>query len=238
MKFVDLLTELEPTPHTAQPEPVNPDFVSLGELLIRLQTAQAKPLTLTQAAHILLSFGFRAGGAPAWLVNGDLGIRPLDSLLTKCAIQRLEYVFHRGQFESDGPDSGASTDYDFFGFDRQQFADFLAAQGEPLDLFCPVPDTAPATDTVTPAPVVAANDDSQKRNRKPSWAVEAMPYMQTLYKTGKFRSKAVFYKKLLATAGEQNSPFTKVDGVLYCTKAGTTVEESSLGNYWRTVRQP
>lgn len=146
-----------------QATPINPGFISITELLARLQTAPAEPpITLTDAAEWLLFNWCNAENPPAWKCNGKLGIVPIDGFAEKHEIplKRLEYVFHRGHFESDGPDSGASLDYDFFGFGRKEFSDFLAEQGEPLDLFCPMPkaDTAPEKDTTTPAtsaPVVA-----------------------------------------------------------------------------------
>lgn len=132
-----------------QTTPINPDFVPLSELLIRLQ---AVPMSLSDAAQWLLFNWCNADKPPAWLCNGKHGIVPISTFNTvhEIPLHRLEYVFHQGHFESDGPNDGASIDYDHFGFDRQQFADFLAAQGEPLDLFCPVPDTAPAQ---TPAQI-------------------------------------------------------------------------------------
>jgi hypothetical protein len=96
---------------------------------------------------------------------------------------------------------------------------------------------APATDAAAPAPVVVAGDKSAKRkNRKPSWVVEAMPYMEKLYAAGKYRSCSVFFKALKNSVGKDDSPFTLVKDELYCDKAGTTVAESTLGNVWKAVR--
>lgn len=145
------------------PTPINPDFISIAELLARLQTAPAEPpVTLTDAAEWLLFNWCAAEHPPAWKCNGKLGIVPIDSFAEKHEIplKRLDYVFHREHFESDGPDSGASTDYEYFGFNREELAAFMALLGEPLNLFCPMPetqaDTAPEQNTATPAPVVAA----------------------------------------------------------------------------------
>lgn len=138
MKFADFLAELEPTHEVAQPKPINPGFISIAELLARLQTAPAEPpITLTDAAEWLLLNWCNAENPPAWLCNGKHGIVPIDGFAEKHEIplKRLDYVFHRGQFESDGPDSGASTDYEHFGFDRKQFSDFLTQMGEPLNLY-------------------------------------------------------------------------------------------------------
>ena len=104
--------------------------------------------------------------------------------------------------------------------------------------------TAPAQ-TPTTAPeevgqikaVVVASDSPAKRKRKPSWRVVAMPYMQTLYKTKRSRSASVFYKVLMAATGTPDSPFTKVNGQLFCPAAGTTVEQGTLGNFWAEIRE-
>lgn len=155
MKFTEIKAR-RAAPQVVQPEPINQAFISITELLARLQTAPA--VTLTDAAEWLLVNWCNAKNPPIWKVRGKHGIVPIDAFSEKHEIplKRLEYVFHRGHFESDGPDSGASLDYDFFGFDRKEFTDFLTVHGEPLDLFGPVPDTAPAQPT-PPAPVVAAS---------------------------------------------------------------------------------
>ena len=101
-----------------------------------------------------------------------------------------------------------------------------------------------AAQTPTPAPevadqskaVVVSSDLPAKRKRKPSWRVVAMPFMQALYKTKTFRSASVFYKALMAATGTPDSPFTKFNGKLFCPDAGTTVEESTLGNCWAEIR--
>jgi len=84
--------------------------------------------------------------------------------------------------------------------------------------------------------VVVASESPAKRKRKLSWRVEAMPYMQTLYKTKRSRSASAFYKVLMAATGTQDSPFTKVNGRLFCLAAGTTVEQSTLSNCWAVIR--
>jgi len=105
--------------------------------------------------------------------------------------------------------------------------------------------TAPAqTPTTTPEEVgqikavVVASDSpaKRKRKRKLSWSVVAMPYMQTLYKTKRSRSASAFYKILMAATGTPDSPFTKVNGQLFCLAAGTTVEQGTLGNFWAEIR--
>ena len=99
------------------------------------------------------------------------------------------------------------------------------------------PQTAPATDTAPQAPVVADGDaPTKRRNRKPSWATVAMPYMKSLFTAGHFKSASMFYKALMHRAGESDSPFKLVNRELYCTEAGTTVSEGSLGNVWPQIR--
>jgi hypothetical protein len=95
---------------------------------------------------------------------------------------------------------------------------------------------APAQ-TATPAPVVAASDGPAKRsNRKPSWAIVAMPYMKSLFTAGNYKSAAVFYKALIQRAGESDSPFKLVNRELYCIEAGTTVSDGALSNKWPEIR--
>ena len=130
----------------AQPLPLNKRFVSLGELLQRLATVTP---SLRDAADYLLYLGIDAGGAPAWSCNAKV-TKPAGDVKTQWAIARLKHVFYSGEFESDGPD-GISTDYEYFGFDRQQFADFLSAQAPGLlDLFSPLPQA----DTVAPVATI------------------------------------------------------------------------------------
>lgn len=89
----------------------------------------------------------------------------------------------------------------------------------------------------TPAPVGADGDAPAKRsNKKPSWATVAMPYMKTLFTAGHYKSASMFYDALKRRAGESDSPFKLVNRELYCTEAGTTVSDGSLGNVWPQIR--
>ena len=155
MRIDDVVTKLAAmATATAKPKPINPEFVSLGELLQRVQRARAPNLTPTQAAAFLLDLGFqKIQGVPEWRCNSKTrGIVRVDATQATWATDRLKYVFHRGQFESDYG-NGASSDYELFGFDRKEFADFLALKvGELLDLFCPMPE--PQGTTPSPAPVM------------------------------------------------------------------------------------
>jgi len=75
-----------------------------------------------------------------------------------------------------------------------------------------------------------------KRSRKPSWSTTAMPYMKSLFVSGKYRSASMFYEALMLRAGQSDSPFKLVNRELYCTDAGTTVSKSTLGNVWPQIR--
>jgi hypothetical protein len=105
----------------------------------------------------------------------------------------------------------------------------------PWDESTPPAQTA-ATPTTAPSPVVAASDSPAKRNRKPSWATVALPYMKLVFGQGKYKSATVFYRAMLSRADMQDSPFTKLNGQLYCPKAGTTVSVGSMGTKWREIR--
>jgi hypothetical protein len=87
-----------------------------------------------------------------------------------------------------------------------------------------------------PAPLVVSSNSSAKRNRKPSWSTVAMPYMKSVFSQGKYKSAALFYRVLLSRANTQDSPFTKLNGELYCVAAGTTVAEGTLGTKWKEIR--
>ena len=137
----------------------------------------------------------------------------------------------------------SETDFDEQMFEPEELQRWIDATG--IDSACRFHGTqaAPAQ-TPTPPPgvadqtkaVVIASDSPAKRKRKPSWSVVAMPFMQPLYKTNKFRSASVFYKALLTATGTPDSPFTKANEKLFCPAAGTTVEQSTLGNYWAEIR--
>jgi hypothetical protein len=87
-----------------------------------------------------------------------------------------------------------------------------------------------------PAPVVVACDTPTKRNRKLSWRTVAMPYMKLVFSQGKYKSATVFYKLMLTRADTQGSPFTKLNGELFCKAARTTVSQGSMGNVWAVIR--
>lgn len=147
-------------PSAEPPKPINPDFISLGELLLRV--SRIHNIDLKESANFIGHNLFGMKGAPAWKCNGKFGIVPLGALQTECAIRELEFVFHRGEFESDDG-NGASIDYEFFGFDRKEFSDFLASTvGEPLDLFCQMPDATPEPKALPVAPLVAFGGTQKK----------------------------------------------------------------------------
>jgi hypothetical protein len=106
--------------------------------------------------------------------------------------------------------------------------------------WCKLNNLTLADDRCTPAlitpPVVVASDSPAQRDRKPSWATVAMPYMKLVFSQGKYKSAAVFYRAMLSRADTQDSPFTKLKGELYCPEAGTTVSVGSMGTKWRAIR--
>lgn len=154
-------------PALVQPKPINPNFISLAELLERIQAAPAKRLPLPSAAELMMIWGTAQGDKPLWRCNSHTrGIVLADATQALRATDRLGYVSRLGNFERDDA-MGASIDYELFGFDRQEYSDFLTLKaGEPLDLFCPMPepqaDTAQQQPAATPAPVVAARDGRTK----------------------------------------------------------------------------
>jgi len=125
------------TPQPQAKQPVDDRFISVLELIRRIQ--QTPDTTAQQAADCLLSWGLLMDGAPPIIVNSNTrGLVLAEAMQQKCAIQRIEHVFHRGSFESDDG-LVTSSDYELFGFDRTDFANFLASKaGEPLDLFSPL----------------------------------------------------------------------------------------------------
>ncbi|MYM39171.1 hypothetical protein [Duganella qianjiadongensis] len=125
------------TPKSQQSQAIDGKFISISELLKRTQHTPG--MTMQQAANCLLSWGLRMDGAPEIKVNSKTrGIVSADDTQQQCAIRRIEYAYYRGFLESDG-DGAASTDYELFGFDRDEFSRFLADRiGDSLDLFCPL----------------------------------------------------------------------------------------------------
>lgn len=111
-----------------------------------------------------------------------------------------------------------------------------AAQRGALKAELPV-NAAPAQTAALMAAEPAIDGPAKRRNRKPSWASVAMPYMKSLFTAGHYKSAAVFYKALKSHAGESGSPFKLVNRELYCTEAGTTVSDGALGNAWPEIRE-
>jgi len=136
----------------------------------------------------------------------------------------------------------SEADFDKQMFEPEELQRWIDATG--IDSACRFHGTQAAPAQTPPPPevadqtkaVVVASDSPAKRKRKPSWSVVAMPFMRALYKTKTFRSASVFYKALMAATGTPDSPFTKVNGKLFCPDAVTTVEKNTLGNYWAEIR--
>lgn len=165
MKISEIKAKLAAT-MTPQPkamQPVDDKFITLTELLRRVQ--QTPDTTMQQAADCLLSWGLLMDGAPKIMVNSKArGVVEADATQAHYAIRRIEYVSYQGKFEGD-IDGGCSSDYELFGFDRREFGSFLAdIVGESLDLFCPLgeilamqqAEDAPA-DQRQPVPASVAN---------------------------------------------------------------------------------
>ena len=137
----------------------------------------------------------------------------------------------------------SEADFDKQMFDPEELQRWIDATGMESACRFHGPQAAPAQ-TPTPPPevadqtkaVVVASDSPAKPKRNPSWSVVAMPFMQALYKTKQFRSAHVFYQALMAATSMPDSPFTKDNGKLFCPHAGTSVEESTLGNFWAEIR--
>ena len=123
----------------------------------------------------------------------------------------------------------------------------------------PVAPTAPAQNTATPAPVVAASDvpvplttapaqtakpapveTAKRKAKKPSIETVALDYMREAYKVAQFQSSAAFHKHLIKTAGANGSPFEKGTGgnagKLFCPAASTFFDVGTLGKIWAKIR--
>lgn len=167
-----------------------------------------------------------------------------DHFIQSASMQKNERIL---QIDSKGVTFAAwiasGADFDKQLFESEELQRWIDATG--IDSACRFHGTqaAPAS-TPTPPPevadqtktVVSTNDSPAKRKRQPSWSVVAMPFMQALYKTKTYRSASAFYKALIDATDKPDSPFTKVDGKLFCPAAGTTVEKNTLGNFWAAIR--
>lgn len=216
-----------------QAPPINSDFISISELLARLQTTPDKPpRTMTDAAEWMLFNWCNAENPPAWKCNGKLGIVPINGFSEQHEIplNRLNYVFHRGHFESDDG-NGPSLDYEHFGFDRHEFAAFMNLLGEPLDLFCPMTQPAPAQTAATPAPVVQAT------KRRTWWDVSS-PYIVDTMRAGQYATAKELFNALEAKAGS-GSPFDKGTGnnrfSLFIRELATPLSLKTMQNNWQEL---
>ncbi len=145
----------------------------------------------------------------------------------------LRDVVQRGEIKAFDDNGRASTDISSASILMDDAKAYCETRGWDYSFV----DAVPTQEVAMPAPMVVAGEPAKRKNRKPSWAVEAMPYMKKLYASGKYRSCSVFYKTLKNNVEKEDSPFNLVNGELYCGKAGTTVAESTLGNVWKTVRE-
>ena len=98
-------------------------------------------------------------------------------------------------------------------------------------------DTTPAQNIATPAPVAKA---VKRKTNKPSLESVALDYMRHEYKSGQFKSAAVFHKHLIKTARVKDSPFEMGTGTnarkLFCPAAGSFFDAGTLGKVWKKIR--
>ena len=117
-----------------------------------------------------------------------------------------------------------------------ELAAFTASIAKPPQT-APATDTAPAQNTATPAPVAKP---VKRKTNKPSLESVALDYMRHEYKSGQFKSAAVFHKHLIKTAGVKDSPFEMGTGTnarkLFCPAAGSFFDDGTLGKYWSKIR--
>lgn len=96
--------------------------------------------------------------------------------------------------------------------------------------------TAPATDTAKPAPVVT----DRRKEKKPSIESVALDYMRKTYKAAHFQSATKFHRHLIKTAGVADSPFQMGTGdnarKLFCPAASSFYDASTLGKIWAKIR--
>jgi len=181
------------------------------------------------------------GGAPKIMVNSKTrGLIPADKQSEKLAIGRLEYVFHRDTFESDGG-AGASTDYDLFGFDRKEFDYFLSNTiGEPLDLFStlqepthidieheplavPAQQAAPASEAIQATSALTAPASTKVKKLRTNTLDIVMYKAITLAQSNEL---AAVWLKLRELAQNEEQPFTGVvdkNGLWYTKDNSETV---------------
>lgn len=107
-----------------------------------------------------------------------------------------------------------------------------------------IPETqrqAQENDTSVSAQRAAVDDVPTKRKaNKPSIEKVALDYMRKEYLSAHFQSAAKFHKHLIKTAGVNDSPFVKGDGLnagkLFCPAASSFYDAGTLGKIWAKIR--
>lgn len=125
------------------------------------------------------------------------------------------------------------------------YAAFLPEQqAKALVALAPKPQqTAPATDTATPAPVAASEPLDGGKSlpvKRRTWRDIAWPYVVETFKAGQYSTAKEFYRALENKAGTSGSPFDHGIGAnlhsLYVRELSTTVSLKTIQNAWQKIR--
>ena len=102
---------------------------------------------------------------------------------------------------------------------------------------------APATDTATPAPLVAGDPpDTVERSqvKRRTWRDVAWPYLVETFKAGQYSTAKEFYRALENKASANDSPFDKGTGPhlhsLYVREMSETVTLKTIQNAWADIK--
>ena len=182
-------------------------------------------------------------GRRQWRI-GSLPLLPAGVFVWKDEFEPLhaiKYGIDGSTDLSDKTADGAMPEYEQLRTVKLDYDPFIAdPQTQRLvmeDFLPPTTDTAPAQNTATPAPVAKP---VKRKTNKPSLESVALDYMRREYKTGQFKSAAVFHKHLIKTAGVKDSPFEMGTGTnarkLFCPAAGSFFDDGTLGKYWPKIR--
>ena len=125
-----------------------------------------------------------------------------------------------------------------------EFSALVMKGFEPQATYSPAPlTTAPATDTVPPAPVVTSElpdmvEHSQVKRR--TWRDVAWPYVVETFKASQYSTAKDFYRALENKAGASDSPFDKGTGVnlhsLYVREISEKLALKTIQNAWAEIK--
>ena len=125
-----------------------------------------------------------------------------------------------------------------------EFSALVMKGFEPQATYSPAPlTTAPATDTVPPAPVVTSElpdmvEHSQVKRR--TWRDVAWPYVVETFKASQYSTAKDFYRALENKAGASDSPFDKGTGVnvhsLYVREISEKLAPKTIQNAWAEIK--